>query len=598
MIQHSPLVRKLPTRNPRLSGHHSNRVSNIREAVQSSEEPVLSELPLFIRGEKRLHVPVYTVYGSNEDVYVLEKFRTGEYKVPNLFLVDETSTRSLSLGGVKFRFFGLGGAYFPLRLFDNGNGKSTMAGAGGTMWSTVLQMGELIETARSVFDKSETRVFLSHHSPGREALLLQLASELRADFTVSAGLHFKFSSCYNEFSVNPNVEHLAQRMAASRKVFMDVWLAVKSRVEEILEGDQKQQVDNVLALVDRMPRDSTDTKDIHDALFKTMWHFNLPDCSFANVVWIVADGQVSAETRSVGFSFQSRNPPPPTSAVSERYASPTSMTRGKTESRPNTPAAASPAPSAPSASSAPSAPAATSAPSSSSSLSSPAAAAPTEGKSPIVKAADSSEAAEADTAVQDETKSAEENKRVSLGEAADAEKQEVEAESESAKQAQAVPQKFGYHIVPCSSEEEARAYFTSDEARAKIKGVEIRESNGLRRGRGTTASSPSAPGAIKGPADEAKTPRDKYAFVYLESQSDVSAVRSAIKVPDGVRVREIQSAPANGNAALHRKPNGTLRRRGTSGRGQRSTSAGTKAPGSPAPATISSKQNGIEGKAD
>ena len=47
------------------------------------------------------------------------------------------------------------------------------------MWTTVLQMGELIETALTTFDRSETRIFVSHMSPGREGLLAQLALALR-----------------------------------------------------------------------------------------------------------------------------------------------------------------------------------------------------------------------------------------------------------------------------------------------------------------------------------------------------------------------------------------------------------------------------------
>lgn len=44
-----------------------------------------------------------------EDVRVLEKFRTGEYEVDNLFILDEALTRSLEIGGIKLRLFGLGG---------------------------------------------------------------------------------------------------------------------------------------------------------------------------------------------------------------------------------------------------------------------------------------------------------------------------------------------------------------------------------------------------------------------------------------------------------------------------------------------------------
>jgi hypothetical protein len=43
-------------------------------------------------------------------VRVLEKFRTGEYEVQNLSVVDEVSSRVLDVGGLRLRLFGLGGA--------------------------------------------------------------------------------------------------------------------------------------------------------------------------------------------------------------------------------------------------------------------------------------------------------------------------------------------------------------------------------------------------------------------------------------------------------------------------------------------------------
>jgi hypothetical protein len=55
-------------------------------------------------------VPIFTVWGVIEDVKVLEKFRTGEYNVPNLNVIDEASSRLLEVGGLKLRLFGLGGA--------------------------------------------------------------------------------------------------------------------------------------------------------------------------------------------------------------------------------------------------------------------------------------------------------------------------------------------------------------------------------------------------------------------------------------------------------------------------------------------------------
>jgi hypothetical protein len=76
----------------------------------------LSQLGALLSGELQLSVPVYTVYGPLEDVRVLEKFRTGEYEVKNLCILDESATRSIEIGGLKLRLFGLGGGLMMHRI--------------------------------------------------------------------------------------------------------------------------------------------------------------------------------------------------------------------------------------------------------------------------------------------------------------------------------------------------------------------------------------------------------------------------------------------------------------------------------------------------
>lgn len=72
------------------------------------------------------------------------------YAIHNLTVLDEATTRSLVIGGVKLRLFGLGGAIVSHKLFDNGTGAATIAGGNGTMWTTILQIGELVDTAQKV----------------------------------------------------------------------------------------------------------------------------------------------------------------------------------------------------------------------------------------------------------------------------------------------------------------------------------------------------------------------------------------------------------------------------------------------------------------
>lgn len=136
---------------------------------QKGVEFILSEFPKLLKGDIKLEVPVYTVWGACEDIAILEKIRAAptspistkgaaapaapnasQYSIPNLTVLSEGVTRCVVIGGVKLRMFGLGGSVVPHKFFDNGEGTATMAGGNGTMWTTALQIGELLDTAQKV----------------------------------------------------------------------------------------------------------------------------------------------------------------------------------------------------------------------------------------------------------------------------------------------------------------------------------------------------------------------------------------------------------------------------------------------------------------
>lgn len=114
------------------------------------DSPLLSDFHKLLSGELKLNVPVYTVWGACEDVRIIEKIHTQEYVIPNLHVLYEASTAAIELGGIRLRLFGLGGALVLHKLFDNGEGLATIAGGQGTMWTTILQIGELVDTAQKV----------------------------------------------------------------------------------------------------------------------------------------------------------------------------------------------------------------------------------------------------------------------------------------------------------------------------------------------------------------------------------------------------------------------------------------------------------------
>ncbi|KAK3069750.1 hypothetical protein LTR53_011667 [Teratosphaeriaceae sp. CCFEE 6253] len=289
----------------------------IRERFQRERLP-LSELSQFLNKTYKLDVPIFTVWGACEDVSVLEKLRSGEYKIDNLHIIDESHSRLLDIGGVKLRLLGLGGAVVMHKMFDNGEGRTTIAGGQGTMWTTLLQIGELIDTANRVYDPTETRLLVTHASPARDGLLNQLSVILKADFSISAGLHFRYGSSYNEFSVNPSLDYYRGKLASSKAQFNDVWETVKHEVEPAVGENEAQNklLQLALDLISKMPATASGGNpfgggppngQVDESAFKNMWNFNLADAAFGWLVLDIDQGRIGTEMRAQGFNFSHRS---------------------------------------------------------------------------------------------------------------------------------------------------------------------------------------------------------------------------------------------------------------------------------------------------
>ncbi|KAK0467792.1 uncharacterized protein EV420DRAFT_1625906 [Desarmillaria tabescens] len=291
--------------------NNNNPSSLLRSTVTVS---LLSEFPLLLAGQIQLSVPVYTTWGACEDVLVLEKIRLGTYSVPNLHVLDEATTRCIDVGGVKLRLLALGGALVPHKMFDNGEGNATIAGGQGTMWTTALQIGQLVDTAQRVFDPTETRLLVSHASPGREGILAQLALVLRADLTISAGLHFRYATSYNEFSIQPDFEAFRSKLTSGKEQFDKVWENVKTQVDAVIDVNQRVLLDKALSVAEKIPLPLQATE---EAAWKNCWNWNLCDAAYGALILDIKDGRVSAELKSQGFNYAYRRvAPTPTSAVS------------------------------------------------------------------------------------------------------------------------------------------------------------------------------------------------------------------------------------------------------------------------------------------
>ena len=306
LVMYSPLI-------PNAQRHHllspENSITAIRNTVNIS---MLSEFPLLLSGQIKLQVPVFTVAGACEDILLLEKLRTGTHDVENLHLIDEATTRCLDIGGIKLRLLGLGGAFVPHKLFDNGEGSATIAGGNGTIWTTALQMGELVDTAQRVYDPTETRLLITHASPGREGVIASLALVLKADLTISAGLHFRYAASWNEFSVQGDYDGFRNKLRNGKDTFDRVWDSVKTQVDAVIDEHQRVLLNKALSVVERVPpplghpAPGRGPPGTEETSWKNCWNWNLCDAAYGSLVLDIKEGRVSAELKSQGVLL---NPP-------------------------------------------------------------------------------------------------------------------------------------------------------------------------------------------------------------------------------------------------------------------------------------------------
>ena len=186
-------------------------------------------------------------------------------------------------------------------------------------------------------------MLVTHASPGREGLLAQLALSLKADLTISGGLHFRYTVSYNEFSVQHDAENFRNKLVSAKTNFNDVWETVKTQVESVIDANQRVLLSNALAVANRLPPVPKPGGAVtEEPAWKNMWNWNLPDAAYGSLVLDIKDGKISSETKSQGFNFAfRRNKDGPAPASTPVAAPPASEAVAALPSPAAAPAAAS-----------------------------------------------------------------------------------------------------------------------------------------------------------------------------------------------------------------------------------------------------------------
>lgn len=303
------------------------------------ESNMFSQMEDYLSGTKQLPCPVYTIVGPLDDPAVVEKFLSGEYSVPNLFLVDHKRVHTIPTvgGGPSIRVYGIGGNLKVHSLFDSGSLDGDLCGRTGDLWITLPQLTELYLNAQKhakELGAPAINIFLSHLPVVKTPLLEHLAIITGADITVSQGLHFRYPVLGNGMSFVDSmggsagyIENYRFKFSRLRMILGEMWVVIKDEVARLVDDDPqlRQLIELGLSLFDKIPvtiSDSTDKivklsledddeedeenieiskltlKGINDMYFSAyhkLWHFNLCDHLIEREEYVDVDDEEDLE---------------------------------------------------------------------------------------------------------------------------------------------------------------------------------------------------------------------------------------------------------------------------------------------------------------
>ena len=242
----------------------------------------LSDLPRFLAGEMCFETPVYVVWGNHEDVEVVKRFHSGEYKVDGLHLLHDESTFHLE----DFHIFGLGGNFIAgKKLFQN-----PIAGGSGKVWSVLSQYLRLLETVRSNAREGEKRIFVSHVSSGKEAFITLLGIHLDTDLVVSGHMDPPFSMTWNDFAIRTPEEGMAR---------VEERLSSLAQIWEALDPRKKEKYVEAIHHLSNLP---TETVPYGRGQRVPKWYLNMFNVNLADI----ATGYALLETYGDKWKIESR----------------------------------------------------------------------------------------------------------------------------------------------------------------------------------------------------------------------------------------------------------------------------------------------------
>ncbi|KAK9768935.1 hypothetical protein K7432_000061 [Basidiobolus ranarum] len=258
------------------------------------KQPTCTELSQFssvLAGTLKFDVPVYTIYGANEDTVIVEKLLEEKIAIPQLHILHSGSSGVIELGGNKIRLLGISGDYSLQRLFVPEN---QLTGS----YINLVRMGKLIDTAQKVYDPSEVRILMATVAPTKHEVIAQLAHTLNVDYAISPEENAKYCLSYTETSILADPQTYQEKLVKARSSLVEIWEKIRVDIENSHSPQQVQWLKSGLAALNTLPET--------ESLLENFWTFGLPEPTKGSLILDISNGSIAAETKSTGIDFGHR----------------------------------------------------------------------------------------------------------------------------------------------------------------------------------------------------------------------------------------------------------------------------------------------------
>ncbi|TPX37215.1 hypothetical protein SmJEL517_g00991 [Synchytrium microbalum] len=302
---------------------HTNDTAAIRDMLSSRQ--FLSEMSDFASGRCRFSVPVHVVYGSHEDITIIDKLSCGDLSIPNLHLLHEgTPTRLPTQPPVLL--MGLGGSLLPSSLYDHADGQLGHAGAGGLMWTTVLQIGQLVKDAMAVGHGDEVRVLVTSVDANEYSLCSQLAMTLEADYCVCPSMNSPIPTIQNGFQttmMRQLYDKCVEFDAAYQRIFSKL---LREQIEAKATEYQRVLLQTGESVIKKLPASRKD--------YSGWWNLLISDIASGMVMFDLQNYRISMQMHSEGIPYGNRVAKSPTTETTDapRLVLPLSRSRSVLDS--------------------------------------------------------------------------------------------------------------------------------------------------------------------------------------------------------------------------------------------------------------------------